>query len=68
MGLSVITTSFGSVAGALPPNVGAIVPATVDDLAAAMLNEAKEPTKMIEFDVDIYNKRAIHEFERILED
>ncbi len=68
LGLSVITTSFGSVAGALPPNVGAIVPATVDDLAAAMLNEAKEPTKMIEFDVGIYNKRAIHEFERILED
>jgi len=67
LGLPVITTSFGSVAGALPPNVGSIVPATVSDLAEAMLNEVKEPTQMTKFDVDVYNMRAIQEFERILE-
>lgn len=66
LGIPVITTSFGSVAGALPADIGTIVPPTVEDLAEAMREEAENPTSRIEFDVDEYNRRAMNEFENIL--
>jgi len=66
LGVPVVTTSFGSVAGALPPGVGMIVQPSVDELAAGMERQIHENETLSEFDVDAYNKRAIKEFERIV--
>ncbi|WP_186468047.1 glycosyltransferase [Glutamicibacter halophytocola] len=62
----VITTSFGSVAGALPKGVGIVVEPTVEALAQAMLNEAGSPSLRRHFDVDKYNADAMQEFERVV--
>lgn len=66
LGLPVITTSFGSVKGALPVDTGTIVEPTVDALADEMLHEAMNPSKRFEFDVNDYNRRAIAEFNKIV--
>ena len=66
LGIPVITTSFGSVRGALPRDVGKIVPANVESLAEAMLQESFSPASNIEFDVSEYNRRAIREFENVV--
>ncbi|QIV88316.1 glycosyltransferase [Glutamicibacter mishrai] len=66
LGVPVITTSFGSVKGALPKNVGRIVAPTVDDLAAGMITQIESDGEVVDFDVVSYNKRAITEFEQIL--
>lgn len=68
LGIPVITTSFGSVRGALPKDVGKIVPANVESLATAMLEESFSPATNIEFDVNEYNLRAIQEFEKVVSD
>lgn len=66
LGLPVITTSFGSVAGALPHGVGTIVVPSVDALASAMRNAVERPSEVVPFDSDAYNERAVKEFESIL--
>lgn len=66
LGIPVITTSFGSVRGALPKDVGKIVPANVESLAMAMLEQSFAPLSNIDFDVNEYNRRAIHEFENVV--
>lgn len=68
LGIPVITTSFGSVRGALPKDVGKIVPPNVELLALAMLEESFAPASSIEFDVNEYNRRAILEFENVVSD
>lgn len=68
LGLPVITTSFGSVGGALPEHLGRVVAPRVQDLAAAMIEEFRNPSVENNFDVDSYNKRAIAEFENVLEE
>lgn len=65
LGLPVITTSFGSVHGALPPGVGAVVDPSVDQLSLAMLKFSARSTVSYPFDAATYNSRAIGEFERI---
>ncbi|MBB2997455.1 glycosyltransferase [Paeniglutamicibacter cryotolerans] len=67
LGLPVITTSFGSVSGALPPNVGTIVDPSVEALANAMLAAMSVSGETVKFDDDAYNRRAISEFERIID-
>lgn len=65
LGLPVITTSFGSVKGALPPNVGTIVDKNVSSLADAMYGHTIENGVYEPFDVRGYNERAMSEFYRI---
>lgn len=67
LGLPVITTSFGSVAGALPRGVGTIVVPSVEALASAMNSAVEAPTETVPFDSSAYNERAVKEFESILE-
>lgn len=66
LGLPVITTSFGSVAGALPPGVGTIVDPDVECLAEAMERSVKDAVVGSPFDGDAYNNRAVAEFESIV--
>lgn len=66
LGLPVITTSFGSVAGALPAGVGTIVEPQVEALSNAMIDAIEFPDDDFKFDVNSYNKRAVEEFEAIL--
>ncbi|MER8027089.1 glycosyltransferase [Glutamicibacter protophormiae] len=66
LGLPVITTSFGSVKGALPVETGTIVEPNINALAIEMLNEATNPSIRIDFDVEDYNRRAMIEFNRII--
>ncbi|UTT41078.1 CDP-glycerol glycerophosphotransferase family protein [Glutamicibacter mishrai] len=66
--LPVITTSFGSVAGALPKGVGIVVEPTVEALAGAMLREANSPSLRRYFDVEKYNADAMQEFEKVVAD
>ncbi|MCW4466167.1 CDP-glycerol glycerophosphotransferase family protein [Glutamicibacter sp. MNS18] len=67
LGIPVITTSFGSVSGALPSDVGKIVPPQVGNLAAAMLDESLRPSSNVYFNVRKYNQRAVKEFEQIID-
>lgn len=67
LGLPVITTSFGSVKGALPPNVGTIVDKNVDSLANAMYRHTVENVAYEPFDATEYNERAMNEFYRIFD-
>lgn len=67
LGLPVITTSFGSVAGALPAGVGTIVAPSVEALAASMRESIENGSDRVTFDGEAYNKRAIAEFEGILD-
>lgn len=66
LGVPVITTSFGSVKGALPKDVGRIVPPTVQDLAAGMCAQIESFEEKVDFDVSRYNQRAVAEFEDVL--
>ncbi|WP_195181339.1 glycosyltransferase [Glutamicibacter sp. FBE19] len=66
LGVPVITTSFGSVKGALPENVGKIVQPTVADLATGMIEQIDADKALTHFDVEDYNQRAIAEFERVI--
>ncbi|MGP5698714.1 CDP-glycerol glycerophosphotransferase family protein [Glutamicibacter arilaitensis] len=66
LGVPVITTSFGSVAGALPKGIGIVVQPTVEALAEAMLSEADSPSLRGYFDVEKYNADAMQEFERVV--
>ncbi|MGP5725136.1 CDP-glycerol glycerophosphotransferase family protein [Arthrobacter rhombi] len=65
LGLPVITTSFGSVNGALPLGVGTVVDPNIQDLSRAMLEFLEAPPGKYPFDGSIYNARAVSEFERI---
>lgn len=67
IGIPVITTSFGSVRGALPPGVGRVVLPNVEDLAESMMHEILQPSQSINFDASAYNKRAINEFESVID-
>lgn len=66
LGIPVITTSFGSVKGALPPNTGKIVPPSTESLAEAMLKESLDPSPVSDFDPEAYNVRAMAEFESVV--
>lgn len=65
LGLPVITTSFGSVNGALPLGVGTVVEPNIEALSRAMSEFTKESTFKYPFDVTDYNARAVGEFEQI---
>lgn len=67
LGLPVITTSFGSVKGALPPNVGTIVDKDAKALANAMYNHTIENIAYEPFDTKEYNERAMNEFYKLFE-
>lgn len=66
LGVPVITTSFGSVKGALPKGIGKVVPPNVQDLAKAMILESKNPSVHVKFDSRSYNLQAINEFESVI--
>ena len=67
LGVPVITTSFGSVQGALPPGIGKIVEPDDTSLANAMMDHVMHPVDRRIFDVARYNSRAIEEFEKIID-
>lgn len=66
LGVPVITTSFGSVKGALPDGVGKIVDADIESLATAMRSAVSGSDGTVVFDAESYNKRATEEFESIV--
>lgn len=66
LGIPVITTSFGSVKGALPKGIGKVVAPNAKDLAEAMLDESMNPSIRVKFDSKSYNLKAINEFESIV--
>lgn len=65
LGLPVITTSFGSVDGALPAGVGTVVHPGIDQLSQAMQTFTKKSTGSYPFNADTYNACAVGEFEGI---
>lgn len=65
LGLPVITTSFGSVNGALPQGVGTVVDPTIDQLALAMSSAVQQEMSSYQFDAAMYNSRAVDAFSRI---
>ncbi|MGP9527834.1 CDP-glycerol glycerophosphotransferase family protein [Glutamicibacter sp. AOP5-A2-18] len=65
LGLPVITTSFGSVKGALPANVGTIVDKNAGSLAKAMYEHTIDNIVYEPFDSLEYNERAMNEFYKL---
>lgn len=65
LGLPVITTSFGSVSGALPMGVGTVVAPNVEELSRAMSEFTQKRPHSFQFDATDHNKRAVEEFTRI---
>ncbi|WP_417218687.1 CDP-glycerol glycerophosphotransferase family protein [Arthrobacter sp.] len=66
LGLPVITTSFGSVEGALPRGAGNVVAPTSEALADAMMASIDSERSAFQFDAAEYNRRAVADFERVM--
>jgi CDP-glycerol glycerophosphotransferase len=66
LGTPVVTTSFGSVDGALPKGHGLIVPRKIDGLADGMRAFLRGEVQAKAFDYTAYNREATEEFYRAI--
>jgi CDP-glycerol glycerophosphotransferase len=67
LGLPIVTTSFDSVRGALPPATGLVVARDVEALAEGMQKFLRNEVANPPFDDADYNRRAMAEFYRAIE-
>ncbi len=68
LGTPVVTTAFSSVAGAVPPGHGVVVPRDEEALARAMMTVASSRPTPPRFDAEAYNAAALAEFLRAVTD
>ena len=66
LGLPVVSTAFGSVAGALPEGTGLVVDRDIDALAEGMRTALRGEVPNPPFDLHDYNRQAVGDFYRAI--